>query len=77
MSHDGYGMFNPKREEPPTGDQLKHKAPVLPPCENAGDLDCCGIANPAWRDNGRVFCRNCAPPRLKTPSLVLKDQSHD
>ena len=62
MSHDGHGIFNPEPDEPPP------PPPTIPLC-----VDCEEPANPAWRDNGIVFCRECASPQLKNPSKYLSE----
>jgi hypothetical protein len=53
-------------EEPPP----PPPPPKLPRCDGEG---CVERANPAWGFKDKIYCRDCAPPELKNPSLNLKE----
>jgi hypothetical protein len=68
MSLEGKDFFRqlePKEDLPPPP-----LPPKLPRCD--GD-ECLERANPSWGFKDKIYCRDCAPPHLKNPSLHLKE----
>jgi hypothetical protein len=69
MSLEGKDFFRQLEPEPPPPPPPP-SPPKLPRCDGA---DCVERANPAWGDKGKIYCRDCAPPELKNPSLRFKE----
>ena len=52
-------------EEPPP-------PPPPPPPKLPFCVGCEERANPSWGFKDKIYCRDCAPPELKNPSLHLQ-----